>query len=71
MSNWVSPRLGICFDLSAEVLQIVRPDGQRFLSYDELAQQADQEKQRADHAEQRADRLADRLRVMGINPDDC
>jgi Uma2 family endonuclease len=32
-------------------------------------QRADQEQQRADQEQQRADRLAERLRAMGINPD--
>lgn len=41
MAGWVSSRLGIRFDLSAEEFQIYRPDGERFLSYVEIAQQAE------------------------------
>jgi Uma2 family endonuclease len=76
IQDWVSPRLGIRFDASAEELQIYRPDGDRFLSYVEIAQsreqerlRADQAEQRADQAEQRAAQLADRLRAAGIDPD--
>jgi Uma2 family endonuclease len=76
MQDWVSPRLGIRFDLSGAELQIYRPDGDRFLSYVEIAQSRDQERQRANQAEQRADQaeqraaiLADRLRAAGIDPD--
>src|SRR5205823_10890314 len=33
MLGWISPRLSIQFRFSAGELQIVRPDGRRFLSY--------------------------------------
>lgn len=83
IDNWTSPRLGIRFNL-AEELQIYCPDGRRFLSYVEIAQQADQEqaraeqekqraeqeKRRADEAEARAAQLAERLRAAGIDPDE-
>jgi len=39
IENWVSPRLGIRFDLSGAELQIYRPDGQPFLSYAETSEQ--------------------------------
>lgn len=64
--GFVSPRLGIRFDLSGPELVVYRPDGQRFLTFEELQaahdrekQRADREKQRADQAEQRAARLAE------------
>ena len=76
MVDWVSPQLQIRFDLSAEELQIFRPDGQRFLSYVEIAQRAEEERQRAEEERQRADtaenkasRYAEKLREMGIDPD--
>ncbi|OLP17903.1 hypothetical protein BST81_12655 [Leptolyngbya sp. 'hensonii'] len=37
---------------------------------DQEQQRADQERQRADQEQQRADRLAERLRALGIDPDD-
>ncbi|NDJ21680.1 Uma2 family endonuclease [Nostoc sp. B(2019)] len=62
MTGWVSSRLGIRFELSDSELQIYRPDGQRFLTYIELAQQreqaqaqAEQERQRAEQERQRAE----------------
>lgn len=98
MNGWVSPRLGIRFDLSGEELKLYRPDGEPFLSYVEIAQRVEQERQRADQerqradqerqraelseqrvtqerqradqAEQRAEQLANRLRALGINPDE-
>src|SRR4028119_1686975 len=72
MSGWVSPRLGVRFELTEQGLELYRPDGQRFLSYLELeeqrelqaqraeqeAQRAEQEAQRAEQEAQRAERLA-------------
>ncbi len=55
VADWVSPRLGIRFDLSGEVLQIYHPDGNPFLSYAEIAEQAEQERQRAEQERQRAE----------------
>jgi Uma2 family endonuclease len=54
MHNWRSPRLGIRFNMAGETLQILRPDGQRFLSFVELEQRAVQSEQRAVQSEQRA-----------------
>ena len=76
MADWVSPRLQIKFDLTEDELQIIRPDGQRFLSYVEIAQQAEQDRQRAENERQRAEKaearaalLAEKLREMGIDPE--
>ena len=76
MSDWVSPRLGVRFELTEEGLELYRPDGQRFLSYLELeeqreqaAQRAEQEAQRAEQEAQRAERLAAKLRELNIDPD--
>lgn len=57
MDGWVSPRLGIRFDLSGEELQIDRPDGSKFYSYVEICQLLEQEKQRAQQAEQRLEEM--------------
>ncbi len=62
MVGWVSPRLRVRFELTPEGLELFRPDGQRFLSYLELAQRAEQEAQRAE-------RLAAKLRELNIDPD--
>ncbi|NET50687.1 MAG: Uma2 family endonuclease [Merismopedia sp. SIO2A8] len=53
--HWISPQLHIRFDTSASELQIFRPDGQRFLSYIEIAQRAEEERQRAEEERQRAE----------------
>ena len=78
MQGWVSPRLGIRFELAAETLAIYAPNGDRFLTPVELAQQrdlarqqaaaaqqqAEQEHQRAEAAQQRAEQLAAQLRAL-------
>ncbi|MER3434748.1 MAG: hypothetical protein C4288_15325 [Leptolyngbya sp. ERB_1_1] len=51
ISGWVSPRLGIRFELGEE-LQLYRPDGMPFFSFAEINQMLDQERQRAEQAEQ-------------------
>ncbi|MBW4516053.1 MAG: Uma2 family endonuclease [Timaviella obliquedivisa GSE-PSE-MK23-08B] len=85
IDRWTSPRLKIRFESSSEELEIYRPDGKRFLGYVEIAQQLEQEKQRADRAEsaledseialeeerRRSSALAERLRAVGINPDEA
>ena len=78
MSGWMSPRLQIRFAWQAgQELMLYRPDGQRFLSSVELEAQLLRERQRAGEAtaalqEERRQRqaLLERLREMGINPDE-
>lgn len=69
LSGWISPRLQIRFETGSEELEIYRPDGRKFLGFAELDQQLQQERQRAEQERQRADRLAERLRSLGIDPD--
>ncbi|WP_373541935.1 Uma2 family endonuclease [Chamaesiphon sp.] len=73
--SWLSPLLGIRFDLEPATLQIYRPDGQPFLSFGDLdlrrraaEQRADTAEQRADIAEQRAALLTIKLQELGIDP---
>ncbi len=77
MENWISPRLAIRFDLSGDELQIYRSDDTKFFSYIEICQMLEEEKQRSQEVEtalaaekQRSQMLAERLREMGINPDE-
>jgi Uma2 family endonuclease len=67
--EWISPRLGVKFDMGTGDLRLIRPDGRPFETYLELARRAEQVEQRADLAEQRAARLAAKLRELGIDPD--
>ncbi|MDZ8025805.1 MAG: Uma2 family endonuclease [Nostoc sp. DedQUE11] len=76
MVGWVSPRLGVRFELSYEELQIYRPDGDRFLTHLELDRQLQQEKERAEQQRQRAEQAEAQLEALhallkerGINPE--
>ncbi|MCS7311146.1 MAG: Uma2 family endonuclease, partial [Armatimonadetes bacterium] len=83
MNGWVSPLLGIKFELQGDELIITAPDGKRFQVYEELAaafdytrqlleqerQRAEQERQRAEQERQRAERLAQKLRELGVEID--
>lgn len=76
INGWVSPRLGIRFELTSNSLEIFRPDEQRFLTSVELDRLREQERQRAEDAiaqleaeKQRYQTLIERLREKGINPE--
>jgi Uma2 family endonuclease/DNA-binding transcriptional regulator YiaG len=62
MRGWISPRLGVRFDLEGLDLCLYRPDGERFTSYLQAREQIEQEKQRAEQEKQRADRAEQRAR---------
>ena len=73
--NWISPRLGIRFNMQEDTLVIYRPDDRPFLSFieiDQLRQQAQQETQQAQQetqqVQQQAEKLAAKLRELGIDP---
>jgi Uma2 family endonuclease len=54
VDGYISPRLGIRFDLSGPELVVFRPDGQPFLIFEELQAARVQAEQRVEEAEQRA-----------------
>ena len=68
MQGWISPRLGVRFELPEAGLEIYRPDGERFLSYSEINAERLLERQRAEQEFQRAERLAAKLRELNIDP---
>jgi hypothetical protein len=82
LDGWVSPCLGIRFVFAEPELEVIRPDGQRFLSYvelmeqrdeiqqqrDEIQQQRDEIQQQRDEIQQQRDRMAAKLRELDIDP---
>ncbi|MFM7441320.1 MAG: Uma2 family endonuclease [Snowella sp.] len=84
MDGWVSPRLGISFELTPSTLNLYDRQGNLFLNPVQLRQQAERETRRAEQEAQRAeqeaqraqqekargDRLAAKLRSLGIDPDE-
>ena len=76
MNGWVSPRLGVRFELGRGELELYYPDGSKFATYLELVEQRDQAQQQAQQAQQqaqqaqnRAERLAAQLRALGVEPE--
>jgi len=67
MRGWVSPRLGVRFDLEGVDLCLTGPHGRRFASYLEEAQRAEQEARRAAVAEAELARLRALLKQQGID----
>jgi Uma2 family endonuclease len=67
ISGWVSPRLGVRFELNEE-LEIYTPAGDLFLSPLEIAQKAEAAELRADAAEQKVALMAAKLRELGLDP---
>jgi Uma2 family endonuclease len=70
LQDWISPRLGTRFGLSSDgKLELFRPDGQPFETYEQLAARAEQERLRAEQAEAEIQRLREQLRSLGKDPD--
>ena len=72
LDGWISPRLGVRFVFAEPELEVIRPDGKRFLSYvelmeqrDEIEQQRDEIEQQRDEIEQQRDRMAAKLKESG------
>ncbi|NEO60333.1 MAG: Uma2 family endonuclease, partial [Moorea sp. SIO4G2] len=55
MLGWVSPRLGITFDLVESELVLYYPNGERFATYLEIVEQRDMAQQQRDMAQQQRD----------------
>ncbi|WP_309742167.1 Uma2 family endonuclease [Chamaesiphon sp. OTE_20_metabat_361] len=84
MQDWISPRLGIKFDLNTQPeLQIYRPDGEVFLSFEQVSQRLETTTRELENISQtlstterelaaqneRNQLLAAKLRELGIDPD--
>jgi hypothetical protein len=76
MAGWVSPRLGVRFELGNEGLELYTPNGEQFLDYLDLyelkeleREQKELAQQQKELAQQRAERLAAQLRAAGIEPE--
>ena len=69
VDSWVSPRLGIRFQLTPDTLEIYYPDGERFLTYVELAEQLTAEQAKQRQSQQRIAALETKLRELGVDPE--
>jgi Uma2 family endonuclease len=67
MTGWVSPRLGVRFNMAATDMEIYRPDGRKFLTSVELEQRAQAAEAQAEQQEIRAEQqrlLAEEQRLL-------
>ncbi|NEP52226.1 MAG: hypothetical protein F6K65_26885, partial [Moorea sp. SIO3C2] len=63
MRGWVSPRLGITFELVASQLVLYYPNGEPFASYLEISEQKEQQRQRAEQAEEALEQTQEALEL--------
>ena len=78
MAGWVSPLLGIRFGRGSGVDSgVYAPSGERFVGYVEVRRALElavarelEARRREEAARQRAEQLAQKLRELGINPDE-
>ncbi len=67
INGWISPRLGIRFQLVSDNLEIYYPDGNKFLTSVEFDQLAKQERQEKEAAIQQYQELLTKLQEKGID----
>lgn len=70
LNGWVSPWLGIRFVVKPDTLEIYHPDGRPFLNSVEWVRLMTAAEARAAEEHRRAERLAERLRALGVDPND-
>ena len=71
MAGWVSSLLGIWFGRGSGVDPgVYAPSGERFVGYVEVRRALEAALARELEARQRAEQLAQKLRELGVNPDD-
>ena len=61
MNGWVSPRLGIRFEVWPETLQLYRPDGQLFADYLEVQKQLNEVQEQLDEVQEQLDDVQEQL----------
>ena len=66
LEEWVSPRLGSRFETHSGTLELYKPNGQRFETYVEASQRAEQEAQRAEQEARIRREAIPRLLALGL-----
>ncbi|MEW6732250.1 MAG: Uma2 family endonuclease [Acidobacteriota bacterium] len=62
LAGWLSPLIGIRFEMKSTGLEIYLPNGNRFVTFQQL-------RQRADKAEREVQRLLEKLKELGVDPE--
>ena len=61
MNGWVSPRLGIRFEVWPETLQLYRPDGQLFVDYLEVQKRLNEVQEQLDNVQEQLGNVQEQL----------
>ncbi|NEO56234.1 MAG: Uma2 family endonuclease [Okeania sp. SIO3B5] len=61
MNGWVSPRLGIRFEVLPDTLQLYRPDGQLFADYLEVQQRLNEVQEELDNVQEQLGNVQEQL----------
>ncbi len=69
MKGWISPRLGIRFEMPNGELRLFDPAGVEILTYGEVARQREDERRAKEQALQRAEKLVAQLKALGVEPE--
>jgi Uma2 family endonuclease len=67
--EFVSPRLGIRFDLTRGKLVVYYPDGRPFRTVVEVIAERDEAVRQVEEARKLVERLAEKLRALGVDPE--
>lgn len=70
MLGWVSPRLGIRFEIVDGELQIFHPNGNRFRDIAEYDRWVEEKDRQIEKEQRRSQALIEQLRALGIEPVD-
>src|SRR5262249_32447283 len=68
MAGWTSPRLKVRFESVKGELHLFGPDGRRFATYLELAEQHDRAQREMEQQTQALEQLRAQLRELGAEP---
>jgi hypothetical protein len=69
MDGWISPLLGIKFDLSGDELRIFGKVGEEFVATPEAIKQRDDAIKARQDAEKQAAKLKAQLKALGVEPE--
>jgi len=68
MLGWVSPRLGIRFELEDGELEIYHPNGDRFGDIADYSRRLEEERRLRQQEQRRSQALLEQLRALGVEP---
>jgi hypothetical protein len=68
MDGWVSPLLGVRFDMSGQELRMIGKEGEPFAATPEAIRQRNEAIKALKDAQERAESLKTQLKALGVEP---